>query len=76
VYCDIPYQGTKQYGIEKNFDYPAFYDWCRIKKSENHSVFVSEYQAPKDFICVWEKEITNSMNTKNTYKPIERLFTI
>ena len=27
-----------------------------------------------DFICVWSKEVTNSMNTTLTYKPVERLF--
>ena len=28
----------------------------------------------EDFECVWEMEVTNSMNTTKTYKPIERLF--
>jgi len=26
------------------------------------------------FECVWEKQITNAMNNKNTYKHIEKLF--
>ena len=39
-----------------------------------YKVFVSEYNAPNDFECVWEKQITNAMNNKNTYKPIEKLF--
>ena len=43
---------------------------------KGHKVFVSEYNAPKDFVCVWERQVTNSMNPKITYKPIERLFTI
>ena len=41
---------------------------------QGHKVFISEYQAPNDFICVWSKEVTNSMNTTLTYKPVERLF--
>ena len=28
---------------------------------KGHQVFISEYQAPKDFICVWQKEVTNSI---------------
>lgn len=41
---------------------------------QGHVVYISEYNAPDDFVCVWQKEITNSMATKNTYKPIEKLF--
>ena len=31
---------------------------------------------PDDFDCIWEKEVTNAMNTTKTYKPIEKLFKI
>ena len=41
---------------------------------QGHTVFISEYQAPDDFKCVWQKEIINSMNQTKTYKPIEKLF--
>lgn len=74
IYCDIPYKGTKQYSTSRDFDYDKFWEWCRIKTCEGHKVFVSEYNAPDDFECIWEKQVTNSMNTTNTYKPIERLF--
>ena len=43
---------------------------------KGHEVFVSEYNAPGDFECVWSKELTNAMSTKKTYKPIEKLFKI
>ena len=76
IYCDIPYKDTKQYSTSKNFDYERFYNWCREMKAQGHRVFVSEYQMPENFKCVWEKQITNAMNQKNTYKPTERLFTI
>ena len=76
IYCDIPYKDTKQYATSRDFNYDKFFDWCRKMAKNGHTMFVSEYQAPDDFICVWEKEITNSMNQKKTYKPIERLFTI
>ena len=74
IYCDIPYKGTKQYSTSKNFNHEKFWQWCRSMTKQGHKVFISEYQAPDDFICVWSKEVTNSMNTTLTYKPVERLF--
>ena len=74
IYCDIPYKNTKQYSTSKNFDHNKFWQWCRNMTLQGHQVFISEYQAPDDFICVWSKEVTNSMNTTLTYKPVERLF--
>ena len=75
IYCDIPYEGTKQYATSKNFNHLEFWQWCRNMTEKGHEVFISEYNAPDDFECVWSKEITNSMNTTNTYKPTEKLFT-
>lgn len=76
IYCDIPYKNTKQYLISKNFDYDKFWNWCRQIKKIGHKVYISEYEAPSDFTCIWQKEVTNSMNTTKTYKAIEKLFTI
>jgi DNA adenine methylase len=42
--------------------------------NKGHEVIISEYQAPDDFTCIWEKRITNSLSIKNTYNPIEKLF--
>lgn len=75
IYCDPPYKGTKQYSTSKNFDYEKFYQWCRDMKKEGHTVFISEYNMPQDFKCVWEKQITNAMHQTNTKKPTEKLFT-
>jgi DNA adenine methylase len=74
IYCDIPYKNTKKYSTSKNFDYNRFWQWCRDMSKKGHEVFISEYQAPDDFTCIWSKEVTNSMNTKLTYKPTEKLF--
>jgi len=75
IYCDPPYAGTTKY--KDTFDHDSFWQWCRDKSQEGHKVFVSEYNAPDDFECVWEKETTSSL-TKDTgsKKAIERLFTI
>lgn len=76
IYCDIPYKDTKQYITSKDFNHEVFWNWCREMSLDGHTIFVSEYQAPDDFKCVWEKEVTNSMNATITYNPIEKLFTI
>ena len=74
IYCDIPYINTKQYAISKNFNHDKFWQWCRDMSIKGHNVYVSEYVAPNDFTCVWQKEVTNSMNTSITYKSVEKLF--
>jgi DNA adenine methylase len=74
IYCDIPYRNTKQYDISKRFDYEKFWNWCRKMSNMGHEMFISEYEAPSDFKCVWSKEITNSMNSTKTYRPTEKLF--
>ena len=75
IYCDPPYKNTTKYPV--NFDHETFFNWCRMKSGEGHTVFVSEYAAPADFKCIWEKEINSSL-TKNTgaKKGVEKLFKI
>jgi DNA adenine methylase len=75
IYCDPPYEGTTRY--KDNFNHENFWEWCREKKKEGHTIFISEYNAPNDFECVWQKEICSSL-TKNTgsKKGVEKLFTI
>ena len=76
IYCDPPYKDTKQYSTSKNFNHEEFFDWCREMSKKGHKIFISEYGAPEDFECIWQKEITNSLNTNITYKAIEKLYTI
>lgn len=73
IYCDPPYANTTKY--KDGFDHDKFWQWCRDKSNEGHSVFISEYDAPDDFECVWQMEITSSL-TKDTgsKKGIEKLF--
>lgn len=76
VYYDPPYKGTCGYSTSKSFDHDRFYDWARQMKHDGHTVYISEYDMPGDFSCVWQKQITNSVNLTKTYKPIERLWTL
>ena len=75
IYCDPPYKDTTKY--KHSLDYDSFYTWCRAKRLGGHTIFVSEYQMPEDFICVWQKEITSSL-TQDTgsKKAFEKLFTL
>lgn len=74
IYCDPPYSGTTKY--RNSFDHDRFWQWCDSMKNKGHSIFVSEYNAPEGWQCVWQKEVFNSL-TKNTgaKRGIERLFT-
>ena len=76
IYCDPPYQTKATKGKYKDdFDHDSFWQWCRDKAKEGHVVFVSEYNAPDDFDCVWQKQINQRMNNNaNTSKAIEKLF--
>lgn len=75
IYCDPPYKDTTKY--KDSFDHEQFYEWCRDKHNEGHQIFVSEYNMPDDFSCVWSKEVNNSL-TKDTgsKKGTEKLFVL
>lgn len=74
IYCDPPYQNTKQYSNAINFDYDKFWQWCR-NMSKNNIVIVSELKAPEDFVCIWQKETIRSINANDKNKKIiEKLF--
>ena len=72
IYCDPPYSNTTKYST-KEFDTNKFWDWCRIM-SKNNYVYISEYNAPEDFECIWQKEITTSLKVKEHEKRVEKLF--
>ena len=72
IYCDPPYDGVA--GYKDKFNHIAFWEWCREKSKEGHSVFISEYNAPNDFECIWQSELKTNMNAKYETKPVEKLF--
>ena len=78
IYCVPPYRGTRKYVGNEKFDSDIFWDWCREKVNEGHIVFISEYEAPSDFECVWSKEISasanNSIKSGQGLKAVEKLF--
>lgn len=73
VYCDPPYSGTHNYD-GREFDNASFWDWVRTR---DYPVYVSEYNAPADFTCVWEKEIPKKFaggNSAKYGKAVEKVF--
>ncbi len=73
IYCDPPYEGTTKY--KDDFDHGKFWQWCRDKAEEGHDVFISEYNAPADFVCVWSQELNVSVAKNGKHKKAtEKLF--
>ena len=74
VYADPPYSNTTGYGRDK-FDSDAFWEYAR-KTSQSHLMLISEQNAPSDFIPIWEKPFTRTLdvNKQNQFKVTEKLF--
>lgn len=75
IYCDPPYEGTTKYSNSGDFDYGIFWDYMR-ELSKNNVVFISEYNAPSDFNCIWQKEqvVKFDINKNNVFKNLDKLF--
>ena len=70
IYCDIPYKDTSEY--RQVFNHDEFYEWAR--KQDN--IFISEYNMPSDFKCVFEIKLNSTLSaTDNSIKRIEKIFT-
>lgn len=74
--CDPPYFGTK--GYESDFNHLKFWDWVRKMSSSGIKVYVTEYEAPSDFKCIWSAKKKDGMGAtrkgrKQTEK-IEKMF--
>lgn len=63
--------GTTGYSDGINHD--EFWQWCRERVYDGHKVYISEYQAPDDFITIWEKPIQNCISP-NKKLPRDYLF--
>ena len=78
VYCDPPYANTTEYGKgsnknEDSFNSVEFWDYMR-KWSDENIVFVSEYAAPKDFVCIAKSNKQASLSVEDRGNRIEKLF--
>lgn len=73
IYCDPPYENTKKYRNARDFNYEKFWNIVRYW-SLNNIVIVSELEAPDDFECIWEQEVSRSIKSKDKSKATEKLF--
>jgi DNA adenine methylase len=74
IYCDPPYANSQGYSTG-SFDTESFWQWVRDMSAQGHTVFVSEYEAPEDFVCVWERAVNNTLaKDTGSKKAVERLF--
>lgn len=72
IYCDPPYEGVTKYAY--SIDHENFWAWCRERVAEGHDVFISEYNAPDDFVCVWERKLKTTLRPGKVKRAIEKLF--
>lgn len=72
IYCDPPYQDSKEryYGV--NFDYTAFYDWAA---AQTKPLFISEYNVSDDrFVEYASTSKVCSMSSTTTKVKQERIY--
>lgn len=69
VYADPPYKGRASYSVK--FDSDLFFDWCR---NQNFPIYISEYDAPKDFKEVFEINKINCLCATKNFTNKEKLF--
>ena len=73
IYCDPPYQNTKQYANALQFDYKEF--WIKMREwSKCNIVLISEQNAPDDFECIWQQNVSRSIKASDKSNSMERLF--
>jgi DNA adenine methylase len=72
IYCDPPYSNTC--GYKDGIDYDVFWWWCRNQVKNGHTVFVSEYSAPSDFVCIKEIQHKTILYKNHSSSRIEKLF--
>ncbi len=75
IYCDPPYAGTAEYK-EGSFNHIEFWEWCR-KISNTNKIYISEYNAPPDFVPVLKFEQKSTLQggtQKHNNQPMECLF--
>ena len=75
VYCDPPYEGVTGYKGAGKFDHGAFWKWA-ADIAQHSRVYVSEYNAPDGWDCIWARNQTTNIDNKGraAFTAVERLF--
>lgn len=72
IYCDPPYAGVTTY--KNDIDHEHFWEWCRVQHYLGNKVFISEYNAPDDFKCIFKINISSFVRGKKSDIREEKLF--
>lgn len=72
IYCDPPYKSTEGYSTGE-FDHDKFWETMR-KWSKNNCVFISEENAPSDFVVVWKRQKRRTLDKENRFYSYEKLY--
>lgn len=75
IYCDPPYANSIKYK-ENHCSHTEFWDWVRVKSKEGHEIYISEYTAPEDFVCLWQQQKKNTLYYRKSKESTEQLFII
>lgn len=73
IYADPPYDNTTTYKGVPKFNTKDFWEYMRLLSTE-HMVFISEQNAPEDFISVWCKKVKRTVKLTNYFKATENLY--
>lgn len=65
VYLDPPYANTTKYKAG-DIDHTVFWDYVRYI-SKTNEVYISEYNAPEDFKCIWKKTSTSQLSINSMW---------
>lgn len=69
IYCDPPYEGMTKYDYHPEFDHGVFWDRVRKLDDTGHTVVVSEYNAPGDFVIVKKMDTITDIRTTDGRVP-------
>jgi len=77
IYCDPPYDGTTGYSGTP-WNRQQFFDTATKWAKSGASVFLSEYDAPEPWECLWEVQRTRDMrgDMKTAEQVTEKLYTL
>jgi DNA adenine methylase len=74
IYCDPPYEGTTNY--KDSFDFEKYWNWVRKMNFLGFEIYCSEYNAPPDFECIWEKPMNVTLSIQEKKINCEKLFVL
>lgn len=72
IYCDPPYENSTEYA--EQFNHSEFWEWVKNISATNF-VFVSEYNSPQGFNCIWNKSLITTLDKNSRSQSVEKLFT-